>query len=146
MDKKRIVKMTLVVFLFSLIIVFVGAFAFKKDSPKGKTREERLSFISSFGWEVDKDSEHKDEILIPKEFGEVFSKYNEMQKSQGFDLSKFKGKNVLRYRLKILNHPREKDLAFINLLVYKGKIIGGEVFSPEINGFLEEFNTCYNKK
>lgn len=146
MEKKKAVKVFITATIFLSFIFIAGFFSFKPETPKGKTIEERLSFATSFGWEVDEKSEVKDEITIPNEFGEVFENYNEMQVSQGFNLKKYKGKTVARYRMKILNHPKEKTHAFINILVYKGKIIGGEVFSPKINGFLEQFNTCYNKK
>ena len=125
------------------ITLITSALDLKKEAPKGESLEERLGFLQGFGWEIDEKSERKKEIAIPMEFGEVYSSYNELQKSQGFDLEKYKGKRALQFNYRVLNHS--EDLVFANILVYKGKIIAGEIYSPKINGFMDKFNTCYNK-
>ena len=59
--------------------------------------DARVEYLRSYGWEVEKEAEAIEEIVIPEEFSEVFQKYNELQKEQGFDLEKQKGQRVKRY-------------------------------------------------
>ena len=60
---------------------------------KVKTADDAAKFLGQFGWVVDAGSVEKREVTIPSEFDKVFAGYNEMQKSQGLDLSKYKKKN-----------------------------------------------------
>ena len=61
---------------------------------KIKTNEDRVNFLSQFGWQVKSDPIESKEVTIPKEFDKIFMGYNEIQKRQGLDLTKFKKKNV----------------------------------------------------
>ena len=54
-----------------------------------KTNDDRLAFLSQFGWEVEPTPEEQN-VTIPGEFDRVFVSYNELQKQQGLDLSKYK--------------------------------------------------------
>ena len=66
------------------------------------------------------------DVLIPEHFDEAYESYNALQKQQGYDLEKYKGKKVKRYRYRILNYPERKNAA-ATLLVYKGEILGGDI-------------------
>lgn len=60
--------------------------------------------------------------------------------SQGFDLSKFKGKQVSRFTYSVLNYPGQKEYIRANLLIYKNQVIGGDVCSVFAeNGFMQGF-------
>ena len=61
------------------------------------TNEGRIAYLSAYGWEVDPQPVETQEVLIPGEMNDVFAKYNELQRSQGFDLTRFAGKQVKRY-------------------------------------------------
>ena len=103
---------------------------------------ERLSFISQFGWEVSEEPTEVREIIIPEEFDEVYTKYNEIQLSQGFDLTSFKGTRVKRWTYAVKNYEgfENKDCIRINILVCDGKVIGGDVCSVELGGFMHGFS------
>ncbi len=120
--------------------VEVGA-KLDKNAAKGvaKTERDRLAFIAQFGWEVEEEPQEIAEIVIPEEFDEVYIKYNELQQKQNYNLEKFKGKRCKRYTYKITNYPECPDNARINLLVCDGKVIGGDVCSVELNGFMHGF-------
>lgn len=51
-----------------------------------KNNEDRVSFLSSFGWTVDSEPYEVVEVVIPSEFDEVYKNYNELQEEQGYDL------------------------------------------------------------
>ncbi|MFI3115764.1 MAG: DUF4830 domain-containing protein [Clostridia bacterium] len=103
-----------------------------------KTNEERRIFLSESGYEVSQNEISVKNVQIPQEFDEVYTKYNELQKSQGFDLSKFKGKAVELYTYQIYNYDSEDDV-FANLLIYNNKIIGGDIQSASLDGFITGF-------
>ena len=47
------------------------------------------------------------EITIPEEFDKIFMGYNEIQKRQGLDLSRYKNKSVMRYTYEVTNYSGE---------------------------------------
>ena len=93
----------------------------------GSSNDNRISFLKSFGWEVNQTPVETQEVRIPQEFNEVFTRYNEMQIEQGFDLSKFAGKTAKRYVYAITNYPGGSQDHFATVLVHKNQIIGGDV-------------------
>lgn len=113
-----------------------------KKAAKGvvKTDEERLTFVAQFGWQTGEEAEEIAEIVIPEEFDEVYIKYNEMQKKQGYDLEKYRGKRCKRYTYAVLNYPDHPDNVRVNLMVLDGKVIAGDVCSTELDGFMHGFD------
>lgn len=103
---------------------------------KIKTAEDRIEFLRQFGWEVDAVPTEEAEVTIPAEFDKVYQSYNELQKKQGFDLTKYLKKDVMRYTYKITNYPDYDGEVYVNILVYKKKVIGGDVCSADVNGFI----------
>ena len=95
----------------ALILALIAAISFLPDllgekaapvslilqSGKVADNDARVAYLASYGWEVEEEAEAIEEIVIPEEFSEVFQKYNEIQKEQGFDLEKQKGQRVKRY-------------------------------------------------
>ena len=55
----------------------------KVEKVAAKTNEQRISFLETFGWEVEGEEDEIVEVKIPQEFDDVFEKYNEIQKQQG---------------------------------------------------------------
>ena len=86
----------------------------------------RLAFLQGLGYQTDQEPEEAVDVLIPEHFDEAYESYNALQKQQGYDLEKYKGKKVNRYRYRILNYPERKNAA-ATLLVYKGEILGGDI-------------------
>lgn len=106
-------------------------------NPKGvKSNQDRIDFLSSYGWEVVEEPIATQELLIPKEMDESYDEYLALQGEQGFDLSKYAGKRVKRYTYEITNYPTGEAGVQANLLLYKNTVIGGEVLSPQLDGFL----------
>lgn len=96
---------------------------------------DRVQFLSQFGYVVDETPVEECEVLIPKEFDRVFAAYNELQKSEGLDLSRYKGKKMMRYTYNVTNYEGYNDPVYANILVYKNKVVGGDVCSADPNGF-----------
>ena len=104
--------------------------------PKVKINDDRLDIAKKLGWEVEAEPIEIEEIIIPEEFDEVYEKYNDLQKEMGLDLSKYKGKKCKRYCYRVTNFDGEEDV-HMNLLIYKDKIIGGDVSSTNLDGFMK---------
>ena len=114
-----------------------GAAASAAVSPKGvRTNEDRIAYLESYGWSVSSDPIVVEELIIPEQFDETYSQYLELQASQGFDLTDYCGKRVKRYTYEITNYPTGETGILANLLIYKNTVIGGEVLSPQLDGFL----------
>lgn len=71
---------------------------------KIKTPEDRVEFLKQFGWEVKSEPIEETKVTIPAEFDKVFAGYNEIQKNQGLDLSRYKNKEVMRYTYEVTNY------------------------------------------
>lgn len=106
-------------------------------NPKGvKTNEDRVAYLESFGWTVVPDAIAVEELLIPEEFDKTYDEYLALQSEQGFDLTKYKGERVKRYAYEITNYPTGETGVQAGLLIYKNTVIGGEVLSSQLNGFI----------
>lgn len=103
---------------------------------KIKTNEDRVNFLSSLGWKVEEKPLEEVAVTIPDEFDAVFLEYNNLQKEIGLDLSRYKRKDVMRYTYQVKNYPDYQGVVYANILVYKNKIIGGDVCSADVNGFV----------
>ncbi len=102
------------------------------------TNQQRLAFLQSFGWEVSETPHETQEVRIPETFNEVFSRYNRLQQSQGYDLEPFAGKSAKRYVYRILNHPNGADY-FATLLIHKDEVIGGDITGTGQGGSMHGF-------
>ena len=105
-----------------------------------KTNDERINFLKQFGWEVNPEPVETVEIIIPGEFDAIYKKYNEVQKAQSLNLEKYKNKPVRRYTYEITEYPQYNGTVYANILVYKEKIVGGDICSAELNGFMHGFD------
>lgn len=103
--------------------------------------DERLAFLAQFGWDVGEDPIEVAEVIIPAQFDEVYSKYNEIQEEQSLDLKLYANERVKRWTYSVKNYPGfEEDLSIrANLLVYEGRVIGGDICSVALDGFMHGF-------
>lgn len=104
-------------------------------------RLAQVRFLQSYGWEVSEQPCEMVQVVIPETFGDVYENYNEIQKQQGFDLSRFRGKQVSRCSYEVLNYPGQKEYIRANLLIYNHEVIGGDICSIYAeNGFMHGFS------
>ena len=89
------------------------------------------------GWEVSDEYDECKAVTIPKEFNEVYEKYNKLQKQQGFDLEDYKGKTAEVYTYAVKNYGNKKQEVRANLIVCEGQLVGGDVCSAELDGFMQ---------
>lgn len=106
---------------------------------KVKSADDTAKFLAQFGWVVDAGSVEKRDVTIPAEFDKVFAGYNELQKSQGLDLSKYKKKTVTRYTFVVTDYEGYEGTVYANVLVYRNRVIGGDICSADVSGFIHGF-------
>lgn len=100
------------------------------------TNAARVSFLTGLGWQVDEEAVEVREVVIPLEFDQVYQNYNLIQLDQGFDLTQYAGRRMTRYTYEILNYPTGEENIRANLLVYKDRLVGGDVCSLRLDGFM----------
>lgn len=139
--KRKVVALS-VIFACLILLVLVtvpptDTQTVKHNDSLVKTNEDRIDYLGTFGWTVSDEPKETVELVIPKDFDDTYKEYNVLQKSQGFDLSDYKGKAVTRYTYEIQNYPTSvKDTVNVNIIVYKNKIIAGDVTSTSLGGFM----------
>ena len=104
-----------------------------------KTNDDRVKFLSQFGWQVKSEPVASVTVTIPANFDKVFMGYNEIQKGQGLDLVKYKDKEVMRYTYEVTNYDGYDGVVYATLLVYRNKVVGGDVCSADADGFIHGF-------
>ena len=57
-----------------------------------RTNEDRIAFIAQFGYTVESEPLESCSFTLPEEFDRVMAGYNEIQKQQGLDLSRYRKK------------------------------------------------------
>ncbi len=122
------------------ILIFGGNDA---DQPTAATNvtdnDSRIAFLQSFGWQVSTSPVSSGQVKIPDAQSAVYQRYNELQKSQGYDLNQYAGQTVMRYVYKITNYPGATDPVYATVLVFKGQIIGGDVTNTAAKGVVQTF-------
>ena len=106
-----------------------------KHGSAVKSERARVAYLSDCGWEVESPALKEETVLIPKTFSPVFETYNDLQKQQGFDLSRYGGKEVKLYTYKVLG-SKLGDNVLAMLYVSNGTVIGGDVHSTALDGFM----------
>ncbi|MBQ7290550.1 MAG: DUF4830 domain-containing protein [Clostridia bacterium] len=132
------------VLVVAALVIFVPTYESTSASngisyEKVYSNSDRVEFLSGFGWEVAQTPIEEVEVSIPAEFDTVYIGYNEIQKAQGLNLAKYKGKEVVRYTYEIKNYEGYEGTVYVNLLVYRNKIVGGDVCSADASGFIHGF-------
>ena len=98
--------------------------------------EDRVDFLAACGWTADPASEQVQVIRIPEAFPPVYEDYNELQLQQGYDLHDYAGRDCDLYTYEVTNWPDEGQNVLANLYVYRGRVIGGDIHSTNLDGFM----------
>ena len=143
-DKRKLLIAAAAVAAAIGLLLFLGGgdsapTASVSTAPAADTNDARVKFLTDLGWEVTASPAEASEVKIPRGGDEVFDRYNELQKSQGYDLSKYAGKKVMRYVYRITNFPNAKEPVYATVLVYKDRIIGGDITDTTPGGRVQGF-------
>ena len=159
MNKRELMIAAAGIVIFALLVFLLLARGGAFDSGKGRDTEDRpasssavlaaslsssaadgeqrAAYIRSLGWEIEETPLSVREVVIPLEFDAEFAAYSELQSSQGFDLESLKGKRVKLYTYRVTNYPAGGDNAVANLLIRKGRVVGGDISQAREGGAVQ---------
>lgn len=134
---KRILIILGIVAAVILAIVLLAGGNDKAVSTAATTisnNDARVKFLTDLGWQVTTSPKESGQVRIPEEMTQVYERYNALQKSQGYDLTQYAGKTVMRYVYEINNFPGATEPVYATLLIYKNQIIGGDITDTAVKG------------
>ena len=135
-----LIAVTLVVLCAIIIFGSTGAVAASVGADiklSGiKTNEDRLAFISQFGLSVSGEAKESESFAVPERLDRVLGEYNEIQKQQGLDLTKYKNKKVTRYTYSVGDYEGYDGEVNVNLIIYRNTVIACDVSSADPSGFV----------
>ena len=139
--KKILIALVAVVGVIVALVLLLGGGGGSTTTaaPAVSDNDARVQFLKGFGWDVTNTPVESSQVRIPKERTDVYERYNTLQKSQGYDLSQYAGKTVMRYVYKINNYPGATDPVYATLLIYKNQVIGGDVTDTAAKGNIQGF-------
>lgn len=137
LKKIAIILAAVVGVILALILLFGGSDATETATQPVSGNDARVTFLQEMGWEVSTSPVESGQVRIPTEQTPVYQRYNDLQKSQGYDLTEYAGKTVMRYVYKVNNFPGATEPVYATLLVYKDQIIGGDITDTSAEGIVQ---------
>ena len=125
------------VLILAIILLFGGGSNQTTTTVNLSSNDARVDYLNALGWEVHAAPAESGQVRIPKESSEVYDRYNDLQKKQGFDLRQYAGKTVQRYVYKVTNYPNATEPVYATLLIYKNKVIGGDIVNTAPTGAIQ---------
>ena len=138
-NKKKVLigLIAAVALIIALVSLLGGADADPAAVTTMSDNDSRVRFLESQGWQVTTSPKEASQVKIPTEQSPVYSRYNDLQKSQGYDLTQYAGKTVMRYVYGIQHYPGADQPVYATLLIYKNQIIGGDVTNTAEKGAIQ---------
>lgn len=115
--------------------VYASADGREIDYSGIKDNGDRVAFIESFGLKVKTDAVSEESFTVPSDFDRIIEEYNQIQKRQGLDLSRYQKKRVTHYAYEVTNYDHDGSV-YVNLIVHRGKIIAADIASADGGGFV----------
>ena len=131
----RILRVSLIAAAAAMALLALLLYVLPK-APDASTAEGRQRFLSALGWEIDPGSEEARRVLIPDCAGGVMADYNALQRSQGYDLSAWEGREVEQYSYRLLHYPGYEQTVYVTLYVSGRRVIAGDVHTAALGGFM----------
>ncbi len=129
-------KRIIAVVIFLALVLLFYAFLKMPSGIKLESAQDRAEYIGSLGYSID-GGETAQNVLIPEQFDAVYNNYNNLQKSAGMNLEKYRGKTAVMYTYTLKGYKSHEGTVYLHLLVYNDRLIGGDICSAEINGFMD---------
>ena len=133
-------KAILTVIAFGLLMTVLILLTGRSDDPTTNLPQltnntQRTAYLESLGWTVGPEPLETLQFLLPETLEEPYRSYNELQLSQGFDLSNCCGKQVTRYTYAVTNYPERSTGVQANLYICEEFPVAGDLCCPGEGGF-----------
>ena len=139
--KKILIALAAIAGVIIALVLLLGGGDRSAPTAAGSVsgNDARISFLKGYGWDVSTSPVESGQVRIPENQTEVYQRYNALQKSQGYDLTQYAGKTVMRYVYKVNNFEGATEPVYATVLVYKNQIIGGDITDTAPNGKIQGF-------
>ena len=94
------------------------------------------AYLAELGWTVEGEPS-RDQVALPERFDGPYQDYLRLQREAGFDLEPLAGSVVTRYTFTLTNYPTGEAGVLADVMVLDGRIVGGDIRSPALDGFME---------
>ena len=133
-------KAILTVIAFGLLMAVLILLTGRSDDPSADLprltdNTQRTAYLESLGWTVEPEPLETLQFLLPETLEEPYRSYNELQLSQGFDLSNCCGKQVTRYTYAVTNYPERSTGVQANLYICEETPVAGDICCSGADGF-----------
>ena len=137
--KKAVAAVLVMGAVIAALIILMGRMTSEEsaEAPQLTDNTQRVAYLQSLGWEVAPEPAETLQFLLPETLAEPYLTYNELQKSQGFDLSACCGKQVSRYTYTVTNYPDRAEGIQANLYLCEDRPVAGDICCPGVDGFQE---------
>lgn len=135
--KKAVLTVIAVGIIMAILILLTGRMDTenKPALPTLTDNSQRVEYLQSLGWEVSPEPLETLQFLLPETLEEPYLTYNELQLSQGFDLSACCGKQIERYTYAVTNYPGRTEDVQANLYICEDQPAAGDICCLGSNGF-----------
>ncbi len=138
--KRRLIVCIVGIAVFAVSFVFLTGimdndhinFNGQSFSVRAETIDDHKRFAAQFGLKLGENPVMIQKVTIPQKFSRVYKEYNELQRSQGFDLEPYSGQKCIIYTYKIENENNAEDW-FMDILVKNYRVIGKSVKKISVN-------------
>ena len=134
--RKGLLALFAVIAVILLICVETYSVESRNKTVDAKTNADRIAFIKNSGYTLLSKEPQTKSVTIPESFSDVYSNYNNIQRQSGYDLSEYKGCEVTIYTYSIKAPSGYEGECVLNMIVYNGNCIGGDVSSAALGGFI----------
>lgn len=122
--------------LLAIGFICCEVFAAGNNDENAKTNGDRLIFIENEGCNPVSTEPSVKTVTIPEKFSDVYKNYNRIQYEAGYDLSPYRGLKVTVYTYAVTPPDGYDGECVLNMIVYNNRVIGGDISSPALNGFM----------
>jgi len=120
--------------LLSLLLL-AGVFLFAAGTlPDTSAETVCRAFLKDRGWQT-AESFSEAVIHLPETADATWKAYFSLQTENGFPMEAYVGRKIRHLSFRIENHPWGEGV-YANLYWCDGKIIGGDIMSPALDGFM----------
>ena len=120
-----------------LILILIVHFLSGGDK-NAATKEDRMAFLESLGWQADPETEEANSVRIPDCSEGAMADYNALMQKGGYNLSDYEGKSVDQYQYQLKNYSGCEQTVWVTLYVWQGRVIGGDIHTAALDGFMHE--------
>ena len=137
-SRRRAFALAAVACLALALIVLPRACRKSAEAPAipAETNEQRLAYLTSLGWEVNDQPIETLSVTLGETLEEPYLSYNDLQRSQGFDLTRYCGQTLSRYTYVVTNYPDASLPCQADLYVCDGALAAGDIVCTGENGFM----------